>query len=298
MKFGQVDNPDDIDFTLPAQHPHNAEILAKANHDTKIFIGCSKWTRPNWIGTIFPKGTKQADLLSEYSKQFNTVELNATHYRVFPEKTVQGWKDKAQEGFKFCPKFPQFISHIKRLQDVDRMTDNFVSSVYQLGDKLGPSFLQLHHTFGPKDIALLENYLNQLPEDFERFVEVRDEKWFEDPAQLDELVSLLEITNTGLVITDTSGRRDVAHMRLSNTSAMIRFVGNSLHKSDYTRIDDWVKILLDWCAQGMKEIYFFVHQHDDLHTADLSLYLIQQLNKLGDTQIPLPPFAEQQGSLF
>ena len=59
---------------------------------------------------------------------------------------------------------------------------------------------------------------------------------------------------------DTAGRRDMLHMRLTTTSAFIRYVGANA-ESDYARLDDWLQRLTDWKKLGLQNLYFFVHQN-------------------------------------
>ncbi len=282
MKFGQVNNPEAIDFTMPEDG-----ILNLSNENTGkggLFVGCSKWTNEGLIGTVLPPNTKKNALLETYSQHFNTVELNATHYRIFPDKTVLGWKDKAAPGFRYCPKFPQFISHIKRLDDVELMTDRFIASCALLEDKLGPAFLQMHHTFGPGDLERLHTYLSNLPQDFKVYVEVRDERWFEGSAT-NELAQLLIELDKGWVITDSSGRRDCVHMNCTLPETMIRFVGNSGHPTDKERAANWATRLSEWRDKGLEDIWFFIHQHDDQELGSLAEVLLEELNRIGKIEV-------------
>ena len=82
----------------------------------------------------------------------------------------------------------------------------------------------------------------------------------------------------GAVITDTAGRRDCAHMHLAIPNALVRFVGNSLHPSDYQRIDDWVQRIGHYIEQGMEHLWFFVHQHEERSSPELATYFVNQLN--------------------
>lgn len=193
------------------------------------------------------------------------------------------------------------ISQIKRLQNAEHMTGEFLKGISALGDSLGPCFLQMHPTFGPKSIDVLQNYLAWLPTDFELFVEVRHPDWFVG-ENFSNLAKVLEDTGKGFVITDTAGRRDCAHMRLTNPKAFIRFVGNSLHKTDYERIDDWVERLKKWMDEGLTHLYFFMHQHDELHSPELIKYTIQRMNERCKLDIPVPVYLYEQengqGSLF
>jgi hypothetical protein len=84
----------------------------------------------------------------------------------------------------------------------------------------------------------------------------------------------------GTIITDAAGRRDVLHMRLTVPRAFIRFVGNSLHPSDFPRIDDWARRIKKWLDAGIDEIYFFMHMHDEGKSPELTQYVVQQFNKI------------------
>jgi uncharacterized protein YecE (DUF72 family) len=80
----------------------------------------------------------------------------------------------------------------------------------------------------------------------------------------------LEKYGASTVITDVAGRRDVAHMALTSGQVLVRFVGNDLHPTDFTRLDDWAERLTDWFSRGLKECYFFTHEPDNLLAPDLA----------------------------
>jgi uncharacterized protein YecE (DUF72 family) len=104
----------------------------------------------------------------------------------------------------------------------------------------------------------------------------------------------MEANKIGSIITDASGRRDCVHMRLSTPEAFIRFVGNGLHATDYTRVDEWVQRIRKWMEEGIKKVYFLMHQHEEIHSPELAKYVIQQLNKHCGTTIPEPKFIERE----
>ena len=99
MKFGKVDNPEIIDFTIPQDHPETAEVLKKYDNKEKpgIYVGCAKWNKTD-LKNFYPRGTK--DELTYYSTQFNSIELNATFYRIFPPEQFAKWKEKTPENFR------------------------------------------------------------------------------------------------------------------------------------------------------------------------------------------------------
>ena len=113
MKFGRVDNPEDIDFKLPNDHQGTLNVLKKsASKNTNVCIGSPTWNKSDLKG-FYPRGTK--DELKYYSRQFNSIELNATFYRIFPPEQFEKWYNKTPNNFRFFPKLNQEISHWKRL---------------------------------------------------------------------------------------------------------------------------------------------------------------------------------------
>ena len=296
MEFGKVttEELETIDFNLPADRQETTQLLnkQKSTGNPKILVGCAKWGRKDWIGKIYPKGTKEADFLSHYARHFNCIELNATFYRMPTEVQTAGWKNKVGKDFKFCPKFVDQISHIKRLKDVQYLIERFLQGISGFGENLGPVFLMPHPGMGPKTLETLEAFVQTMPKDIELFVELRHPEWYSNAEVFEKVFNTLEKHNVGSVITDASGRRDCVHMRLTTPAAFIRFVGNGLHPTDYKRCDDWIQRIKKWSVDGIKTIYFFMHQHEELHSPELCKYLIEQMNKELGTNIAVPKFVE------
>lgn len=292
MKFGSVTNPEDIDFTLPEDHKDTKRVLnlVKDDNEPEIYVGCAKWNRADLKG-FYPRGTK--DELEYYSSQFNSIELNATFYRIFPPEQFEKWREKTPSNFKFFPKLNQEISHWKRLNEVKEVVDNYLYSAINLEEKLGTIFLQMHNNFAPKDFNRVVNFIEDWPKEIPLAVEFRHTDWYNDPTVLEELFQLLETNNISNVIVDTAGRRDLMHMRLTNPTAFVRYVGAN-HPTDYTRLDDWIKRLKTWKTQGIKEIDFFIHQNIEKESPLLSAYFIKQLNAELGAQLKVPNEAQQQ----
>lgn len=292
MEYGRVDEKllNKINFKLPKDHPQTTAILAKQKTaKPNVYVGCAKWGRPDWVGKIYPKGTKATNFLEEYGKQFNCIEFNAIFYQLPTLEQVRNWKSKVGKDFKFCPKFTEAITHRKRLKNVEHELNAFLEVVYELGKNLGPIFLMPHPQMGAKHLETIQAFLEMLPKDIDVYAEFRHKDFMEQPL-MDEMYTWLQKKKFGSVITDTAGVREGVHMRLTTPEAFIRFVGNSLHKSDYTRIDDWVQRIKQWNKDGLKECYFFMHQHEELYSPELCKYLIQELNKECGLSIKEPKF--------
>jgi len=299
MKFGKVENPELVDFTLPNDHPDTQKILSeyKDQNDFEAYIGCAKWNRTDLKG-FYPRGTK--DELSYYSTRFNSIELNATFYKMPDWQQVETWKNKTPDGFKFFPKITDLITHYRRLINVEEPIQNFCNAVSNFEEKLGMAFMQLHDNFKPKDFYRLKNALESFPEGFPLAVEVRNEEWFSEEKVNDEFCSLLKKLNMANIIVDTAGRRDMVHMRLTSPVAFVRYVGSN-HTSDTDRLDEWVKRIKAWKEQGLQKLYFFVHQNLEVESPLLAAHFIKKLN--GELSLSLkipkkPNDPNQQSSLF
>ena len=308
MKFGKVDHPEFIDFTIPLDHPDTATVLTKkrTGTETKVYVGGTSWNS-KVMKNFYPwkvKGYKNLptssltkDELEYYSTQFNSIELNATFYRIFPADTYEKWRDKTPEGFKFFPKMTNEVSHLRRMNDKAlEAADRYLAVTPLLGDKLGTIFLQMHNNFGPKNWDRVVRFVEYWPKEFPLAMEFRHTDWFNDKKVAQELFHLLEENNITNVLVDTAGRRDLMHMRLTTNEAFIRYVGAN-HPSDYPRLDDWVDRLSSWTAMGLEHIHFFVHQNMEVESPLLSAYFIKQLNsKLGfDLHIPKTTLPPQKG---
>lgn len=296
MQFGSVDNPEQIDFNLPDDHPETSQVLSRNGNPGRvnIYVGCAKWGRKD-LKYFYPRGTN--DELEYYASQFNAVELNATFYR-YNSKQILGWYEKVPQNFRFFPKIHQEISHRKWLSDVQSQTRSFLESISNFMEKRGTVFLQLRSDFKPKFFDRVTEFIEKWPQAIPLAVEFRHTDWYNDKAVADELYDLLEENKVANIITDTAERRDLLHMRLTNREAFIRYVGAN-HHSDYTRLDAWVDRLAKWKEQGLQNIHFFVHQNVEEESPKLSAYFIQKLNRTIGTDLKVPEIPDlDQNELF
>ena len=286
MKFGKVENPELVDFTLPKTLKETIDLLNKADKSDnfEVYVGCAKWNKQD-LKNFYPPKTK--DELSYYSTQFNSIELNATYYRSPSKENVETWANKTPKDFKFFPKIPQSISHYGRLQNVTDKLNQYLDAVALFEEKLGMIFLQMHENFAPKDFEKLENFIQNFPKGYPLAVELRHEDWFSNEENFNQLVSLLEKHNISNIIVDTAGRRDMVHMRLTSNEAFVRFVGANI-PSDYERLDEWIETIKLWKAEGLQKLYFFIHQNLELESPMLAKYFIKKLNDDLDLDIRGP----------
>ncbi len=298
MEFGRVveSQLNDIDFSLPPDPGLNSKVLrGKANAEPKIYAGCAKWGRTEWLGKIYPLKTRERNFLDHYVHHFNSIELNTTHYKVYGPAAIHKWAAKAGgRDFIFCPKMFQGVTHRGRLRGKNFILNEYLRGVAAFGNHLGPILVQLSDSFSPKRKDELFGFLGSLPTGFQFFLEVRHHGWFKK-EQAEPLFSGLREMNIGAVITDTAGRRDCAHMHVTIPKTFVRFVGNSLHKTDFERIDEWVKRIDDWISRGIMEIYFFMHMHDEAKSPELTDYLVDALNTTCGLNLIKPIFIDGKG---
>jgi uncharacterized protein YecE (DUF72 family) len=302
MDFGRVteDELNRIDLSLAAEPSSNKGILSgRVVKTPRVYIGCAKWGRTEWVGKIYPPKAKEKDFLEHYVQHYNSIELNATHYKVYGEDGIKKWAAKAaHKDFKFCPKMYQGVTHRGSLKGKDSIMNEFFKGIVAFEEHLGPIFIQVSETFAPKRKEELFDFLRSLPTDLQFFMEVRHPDWFSKPGITTELFATLAEMNIGAVITDTAGRRDCAHMHLTVPKTFIRYVGNSLHATDYTRIDEWMSRMKYWLDKGMEELYFFMHMHDEATSPELTVYLVDKMNKELGLNLIKPTFIEKQKGLF
>jgi uncharacterized protein YecE (DUF72 family) len=301
MDFGRVNNIAEIDFSLPPDDPLTTELfesLQPVKDPVNIYVGCTEWGRKGWVGKVYPRGAREKDFLAHYAKQFNCVELNALFYNLQPKQVIERWASMAQaasrgsgrvEEFRFCPKFSNTISHIRQLKNAERDTDLYLDHMLSFGSNLGPSFLQLSEAFGPGRAAVLQGYIRQLPRDFSVCVELRHEDWFKGSGgAVADTWQLFRESGIGTVITDTPGRRDCLHMRLTAPVALIRYVGHNMDPTDCRRIDAWVGRIKTWIDKGLKEVYFILHNPEELNSPEMCRYAVEQFNAVCGTNLQPP----------
>jgi uncharacterized protein YecE (DUF72 family) len=168
---------------------------SKRTEIDKVHIGTMGWSYTFWRGNFYPTSLKPEAYLTEYSKHFNSVEVDNTFYRIPSTSTVRNWEKQTPAHFLFSAKFPRVITHVKMLRDCEKEAEAFTASMSQLHGKLGPLLLQFPSTFEPERLSLLKDFLSALPKSCRYAVEVRNRKLLGD-----KLSSLLREYNVAQVL--------------------------------------------------------------------------------------------------
>ena len=236
----------------------------------RIRIGISGWRYEPWRKVFYPAGLAQHRELQYASRQHPTIEINGTFYSLQRPENFQRWHDDTPEGFVFAIKGSRYISHMRRLVDVEKPLANFFASgVLNLGEKIGPFLWQFPPNFRFRP-ERLEAFFEMLPRDLEaalalarrrdsrvkgrsclryecanlrlrHAIEIRHES-FVDPA----FVKLLRRHKVALVVADTAGKWPF----LEDVTA--DFVYLRLHGDEELYASGYSDAALDWWAARIK----------------------------------------------
>jgi uncharacterized protein YecE (DUF72 family) len=162
-----------------------------------LYVGTSGYSYKEWKGSFYPEKIPAKEMLRYYSERLNTVEINATFYRMPQPSMIENWKEQVPPSFRFSLKAPQRITHFKRLKETEEETKYFLETASVLSDQLGVVLFQLPPNM-KKDLSLLENFLRQLPSTTPAAFEFRHPTWYDD-----DVLDLLRSQNRPLVVSDT-----------------------------------------------------------------------------------------------
>ena len=162
-----------------------------------VYVGTSGYNYPEWRGTFYPEKFSTSKMLAYYAERFRTVEINYTFYRMPTEKLLAGWAAGTPDHFTFTLKAPKRITHDAKLQRCEDTLQAFCRTAATLGPKLGVLLFQLAPNF-KKDTAVLQAFLELLPEGTRAAFEFRHASWFEP-----EVFDALRSRNVALCIADS-----------------------------------------------------------------------------------------------
>ncbi|HEX3824597.1 MAG TPA: DUF72 domain-containing protein [Mycobacteriales bacterium] len=167
-----------------------------------IHVGTSGWQYADWRGPVYPTKLAQRLWLTAYAQRFDTVEVNATFYRLPQLPSVQRWIESVPARFVMTVKASRYLTHVKRLAAPEEPVARLLDRIAPLRDRglLGPVLLQLPPRFSA-DADLLARTLDQFPADVRVAVEPRDASWF-TPAVRAVLIE----HHAALVWADRNGR--------------------------------------------------------------------------------------------
>ncbi|AXH96147.1 DUF72 domain-containing protein [Ornithinimicrobium avium] len=270
--------------------------------DHPIRVGISGWRYPRWRGVFYPPGLPQRSELEHAASRLSTVEINGSFYSLQRPSSYATWAAQTPEDFVFAVKGSRFITHLKKLRDVDTALANFLASgVLALGAKLGPVLWQL----GPAhryDAEQLGHFLTLLPRThgeaaalarghddrlretaylkvadpgraLEHVLEVRHPSFAQDPGFLD----LMRRQGVGVVVADSAGRFPVLDAVTSDV-VYVRLHGDTeLYVSGYSEeaLRRWAGRIRGWAREA--DVYVYLDNDAKVHAPHDAMRLAQIL---------------------
>jgi uncharacterized protein YecE (DUF72 family) len=195
---------------------------------SNVYIGTSGWSYKSWDKAFYPKEIPKSQQFEYYATQFPTVEINNTFYRLPTLNAVRGWRNKAPPGFVYAVKGSRFITHMKKLTNLDGAVKKYFDRIKALKEKTGVVLWQLPPFLG-KDVGRLERFLKILPKGYRYAIEFRHPSWLDD-----EIFSVLRKHKAAHV--SLSSNAMPMNLTVTTDLLYIRFhglVGGAAH--DYTR---------------------------------------------------------------
>ena len=239
-----------------------------------VLIGCSGWNYPHWRERVYPKGLPPRRWLEHYATLFDTVEVNNTFYRLPSPSAVAGWVERTPETFVFTVKASRYLTHIKRLADLERGVERFYGGIEPLvrSGKLGPVLWQLPGNFHRND-ERLGSALERLPPGRHCF-EFRHQSWFTR-----EVYELLERRGAALVIGDDPERPFQSH-ELTADWTFVRFHrGRRGRNGNYsaTELEEWKRRIAAWRSEV--DVYAYFNNDWEGYAVKNALWLRGRLSK-------------------
>ncbi len=206
-------------------------------------IGCSGWNYDDWRGTFYPPRVPRRRWLELYAEHFDTVEVNTTFYRLPRRDAVAAWVQQTPQGFIFAVKASRYLTHIRRLQDLDQGISRFYERIEPLLEtgRLGPVLWQLPANFH-RDDERLAAWLQALP-DGRHTIEFRHPSWFVAPV-----MQALREHGVALTIADHPQRPFQTHEATAGWRYVRFHYGSRGRAGNYSasELDTWARRIAQW----------------------------------------------------
>jgi uncharacterized protein YecE (DUF72 family) len=230
-------------------------------------IGCSGWNYPHWRGRLYPEGLPESRWLSHYAQSFDTVELNASFYRLPTRKAAERWAEATPPGFVFAVKASRYLTHVKRLREVKEGVARLFERIEPLreAERLGPILWQLPENFH-RDDARLAGALEELPPGRNAF-EFRHASWF-----VPEVEELLRAHEVALVVGDHPERPFQTETRTAGWMFARLHQGRGRDRNHTpAQLREWAERVRQWRRKG--DVYLYMNDDWNGHAVQEALRL-------------------------
>jgi uncharacterized protein YecE (DUF72 family) len=234
-----------------------------------FWVGTSGFQYPEWKGHFYPEKLPAAKMLPFYAERFPSTEINYTFRRTPSGKTIENWCELTPPRFAFSLKAPQRVTHFAKLQNCSDSLHFFFGAIQGLEDKLGPILFQLPPFFR-KDAAILDGFLEQLPDGVRAAFEFRHKSWFDD-----EIFASLRRHNAALCIAESA---DLS----TPIEATADFGYLRLRREDYGPEDiaRWSETIRSYASKWSDAFVYFKHEEQGMGPK-LATKLIESLVAAG-----------------
>ncbi|MBW1999586.1 MAG: DUF72 domain-containing protein [Deltaproteobacteria bacterium] len=218
-------------------------------------VGTSGWNYRHWKGIFYPEEIPQAKWLEYYARHFDTVEVNATFYRLPAPSTFENWYARTPEGFLWSVKGNKYITHTRRLSEPGEPIERLYKGVECLREKLGPILFQLPPSLS-FDRSLFESFCKELRPSFQHALEVRHQSWLDDDA-----FRVMERYNIAFCISDTAGRYPYQEIVTADFIYVRLHGSKKLYASCYTEeeLKEWADKIRKW---GKRLFIYFDNDYE------------------------------------
>jgi len=219
------------------------------------FIGTSGWSYDHWIGKFYPENLNKNKWLEFYTESFDSVELNASFYRLPRKKTFQNWKKRTPPEFIFAVKMSRYVTHVKRLLDPEESLQIFFDAVSSLEEKCSAVLIQLPPSL-KFDLERVDKFLRELNTNYKEYrftLECRNQSWFND-----EVYNLFKKYGIALCISDTPCYPYAEEVTAE--FVYVRLHGHEqLYASNYSdqQLEEWANRIKHWNEKGMDVYVYF-----------------------------------------
>ncbi len=216
-----------------------------------VRIGTSGWHYPHWRGPFYPENFSASKMLDFYARQFDTVELNNTFYRLPPETALDDWRGRTPEGFLFAAKGSRFLTHMKKLKEPEPGIAKYFELVEQLGPKLGPVLFQLPPHWGVNS-ERLEAFLAALPRGHRYAFELRDPSW-----HVPEVYRILRRHRAAFCIFEIAGFQSGIEITADFTYVRLHGPGGA-YQGSYPggKLEEWAERIRQW-RKELQSVYVY-----------------------------------------
>lgn len=237
-----------------------------------IRVGTSGWNYKHWRGLFYPPGMKQSQWLGFYAGCFDTVEINATFYRLPKPEYVDGWREATPPGFLFAIKGSRYLTHVKKLSDTGESIDRFFDLISRLEEKAGPILWQLPPSF-KRDDKRLAAFTSALPGGWRQAFEFRHPSWF-----CQDIYDILDAAGAALCIPDHPDMPADQVLTTNWTYIRFHFSGDDGNYSEEV-LAEWAERIRCFADEGA-DVYVFFNNDWMGYAIDNARKLAQMLHSI------------------